>query len=88
MTIALSSKKEVTISKIIPITNLMKRAIFSFKPETQEVISLIAALLRNIESRFSNIERSKLHAIETLLDPRFKDLDFISQKQVHWRKTC
>ncbi|XP_015788343.1 zinc finger BED domain-containing protein 1-like [Tetranychus urticae] len=74
----LSSDTKTTISKIIPMVNLIDKRLSSFDCSSEITRKLKQELLKAFNNRFGNIESSKLHAMATILDPRFKRNDFQS----------
>ncbi|KAK3923499.1 E3 SUMO-protein ligase ZBED1 [Frankliniella fusca] len=75
-TVEASADQHVTISKIIPLVNLMKEKIESYLPESGIAYNLKEQLLNDIRSNFGHLEYAKPFAAATLLDPRFKKLPF------------
>ncbi|XP_053208368.1 zinc finger BED domain-containing protein 4-like [Panonychus citri] len=77
----MSSEKWTPISKIIPIVGVLVKAINLILPETNCAKEFKNTLLKNIRSNFKDIEADPIASIATLLDPRFKNLDFTSEAQ-------
>lgn len=74
----LSGQKYVTISRIIPMMDCLKKEVSSIKPTTEGAVQLQLALLDHLSSRFDNLEKEPLIAMATILDPRFKKIYFQS----------
>jgi hypothetical protein len=74
----ISAEKQTTISKLIPLLRCMRSAINRSKYSTSLGEELKEALLVNFQKRFGLIEKSKMIAMATVLDPRFKKLHFES----------
>ncbi|XP_030751103.1 uncharacterized protein LOC115878677 [Sitophilus oryzae] len=76
----ISSEKEVTISKVILFSAALTKFCHTFvndNPDLTEMCQvLVASLQANIHKRFSNIQKNKIFAESTILDPRFKKYDF------------
>ncbi|KAE8738829.1 hypothetical protein FOCC_FOCC015661 [Frankliniella occidentalis] len=77
-TIEASADQHVTISKIIPLANLMREKIEAFLPESGIAFNLKEQLLNDIITNFGHLEHAKPFAAATLLDPRFKKISFKS----------
>lgn len=66
----------LTSSKVIPVINCLIKKIELLTPSTEEILALKGTLLAEIAKRFGAIKQSKLLAVSTILDPRFKRLHF------------
>ena len=78
VTMEISAEKETTISKVIPLVGLMATALRNVIPLTPIGSALKKAAFLNMDKRFSKNEKTLSHAVATLLDPRFKKVDFKS----------
>lgn len=78
MTEELSGEKYVSLSKIIPMINLMNTHLDSIRDDltVAQIINVLDSLKSNLNSRFTRIEYNAHAAIACLLDPRFKMLGF------------
>ena len=78
----ISGEKYVTGSRIIPLTTTLLSNLQKVTPESTIGYDLQNNLLRQLERRFrspkSHIEKNEKLAIATILDPRFKKIDFSS----------
>ncbi|XP_058443396.1 E3 SUMO-protein ligase ZBED1-like [Malaya genurostris] len=74
----MSGEQYVTCSKVIPIVRMLKLSYTSLNPECMEAVSLKANILFYLDKYFKNVEKMKLLAMSTFLDPRFKKLHFES----------
>ena len=77
LTLELSGQNYVTISSVIPLITCPS-ALKAKNIESELVKSFKAYLELNIEKRFQKIEEVNICAFATLLDPRFKKVDFSS----------
>ncbi|XP_077972379.1 zinc finger BED domain-containing protein 4-like [Styela clava] len=82
------SRKDATISLIIPSVGVLKLLLGSSGPETRGIKSMREVMLRSINSRFCKIQENRQAMLACLLDPRFKDraiLDEASkQRAIQW----
>lgn len=69
----------LTASKVIPIVNILKNKLQAFEPSTDIGHHFKKALKDQFIKRFENIEQMSLLAIATILDPRFKNINFIDK---------
>ncbi|EZA53596.1 Zinc finger BED domain-containing protein, partial [Ooceraea biroi] len=69
----------VTASKVIPIVNTLKCKLEECEPTTDSGGHMKKMLLEEFSKRFSNIEQVSLLAIATILDPRFKNINFVDK---------
>ena len=79
----LSAEKTTTLSKVIPMINILLNA-YSPSPEFEIEESSDAKELRNVvyeslKARFSSIESEDIYSNATIFDPRFKNLVFTTQ---------
>jgi len=68
-----------TASKVIPIVNILKNKLQIFELSTDIGHHFKKALKDQFIKRFENIELVSLLAIATILDPRFKNINFINK---------
>lgn len=73
---AICGESYLTSSKVIPVINRLIKKIKLLTPSTEEILALTGSLSAEIAKRFRAIEQSKLLAVSTILDPRFKRLHF------------
>ncbi|XP_053203294.1 zinc finger BED domain-containing protein 4-like [Panonychus citri] len=76
MTNDVSGENYVTISRIIPVVNNLSYVLSMVKVTSLTGLDLKKQLENGIEKRFGSIERVQLLAFATILDPRFKKVDF------------
>lgn len=69
----------LTASKVIPIVNILKNKLNTFEPSTDIGHHFKKMLKDQFIKRFENIEQVSLLAIATILDPRFKNINFIDK---------
>ncbi|XP_024875341.1 zinc finger BED domain-containing protein 1-like, partial [Temnothorax curvispinosus] len=72
----ISGSKYPTCSTIIPIIHCMTLSIEQVKPSTNNGSSFQKKLLESIQDKFKNVENNMILAVPTILDPRFKRIDF------------
>jgi len=72
-------KYYLTASKVIPIVNILKNKLQTFEPSTDIGHYFKKALKDQFIKHFENIEQVSLLAIATILDPRFKNINFINK---------
>ena len=73
-----SAEKYVTLSKVIPMINSLSEQLHVMEPKTPMAYQLKTAMLGEVNKRFGQVEKVPMFSIATLLDPRFKKLDFNS----------
>ncbi|XP_058836514.1 zinc finger BED domain-containing protein 6-like isoform X2 [Topomyia yanbarensis] len=78
VTTEMSAEKYVTCSKIIPLVRLLKISYGIMELESREAFSLKQRILHFISKYFKDIEKVRILATATLLDPRFKKIHFES----------
>ncbi|XP_067211677.1 zinc finger BED domain-containing protein 4-like [Linepithema humile] len=66
----------LTGSKVIPIINTLKNKLHMLAPNTEIGIHFKHELQRQFSKRFNDIEKNHTLAISTILDPRFKNINF------------
>ena len=74
----LSSASNPSISQIIPLTNLLKIALTDLKINHREAKDLASKLVNELNQRFDRVEHEEIYSKATILDPRFKNNDFLS----------
>lgn len=72
----MSSQRNVTISKVLPLVSCLNNSITSYTPDTELGLKLKDVAVAELNKRFGNIEKFYSFPIATLLDPRFKNLHF------------
>lgn len=72
----LCGEKYVTASKIIPIMFCLTSNINTSNCQQEIATELKVALIKELKKRFGQIEEVRLLALSTLLDPRFKKVNF------------
>jgi len=76
VTLEMSSQRNVTISKVLPLVSCLNNSITSYTPDTELGSKLKDVTVAELNKRFGNIEKFYSFPIATLLDPRFKNLHF------------
>lgn len=76
MTEKLSGEKYPTISMVIPIVRGLFAAVYEVKANTVVGQELRNNLISGIQTRLGQVEKNKIIAYSTLLDPRFKKAGF------------
>ncbi|XP_025155329.1 zinc finger BED domain-containing protein 4-like [Harpegnathos saltator] len=69
----------LTASKVIPIVNILRNKLQAFEPDTDIGHHFKKALIDQFMKRFESLEQVLLLAIVTILDPRFKNINFIDK---------
>ncbi|KAJ8332760.1 hypothetical protein SKAU_G00416560 [Synaphobranchus kaupii] len=82
-TVELSEEKRVSGSKVIPLMNMLQRAVDS---EGTNMTTLMAGklaenLVRRLRDTLSNLESLSVMTMATMLDPRFRTHGFFSQSK-------
>ncbi|XP_053201561.1 E3 SUMO-protein ligase ZBED1-like [Panonychus citri] len=72
----LCGEKYPTLSKVIPITLCLKRALENVSPITDSGLLLKQACFETIQAKIGDPEFATIAAVSTILDPRFKNIDF------------
>lgn len=72
----LCAEKFVTLSKIIPVVGCITEEYKKLRPHSVLGQQMKEAVLKEVQKRFSAIEKSFLLAVSTMLDPRFKNIHF------------
>ena len=75
-TLELSAEKTATLSKIIPMTNLLLQAYAAKHGDSKLSKECKQWILEMVHKQFEGIEASETYAVATLMDPRFKNLAF------------
>ncbi|KAJ8375110.1 hypothetical protein SKAU_G00056900 [Synaphobranchus kaupii] len=80
-TVELSEEKRVSGSKVIPLMNMLQRAVDSEGTNMTTVMAgkLAENLVRRLRDTLSNLESLSVMTMATMLDPRFKTHGFFSQ---------
>lgn len=73
-----SAEKYVNLSKVIPMINGLTEQLHILEPNTAMGKQLEIVMLAEISKRFGQVERVQMFAIATLLDLRFKKINFKS----------
>ena len=69
-------KKNLILSKVLVLCNLLESVIFDFNPTKSQMKLLIFVMKREITNHFEVLERGSLYVESTILDPRFTKLSF------------
>ncbi|KAM9726418.1 E3 SUMO-protein ligase ZBED1-like isoform 2-T2 [Menidia menidia] len=79
----LSEEKRVSISKVIPLMNMLHHAVLTKMANIKNDVARLLSenLLRRVKEQVTNIESLSVMTMATLLDPRFKTLGFLSQSK-------
>ena len=72
VTTELCGEKHTTVSKVIPLTEILKAFYGSKDQSSEKATDLQKRLLTSITSRFELVESAHILALATLLDPRYK----------------
>lgn len=88
VTVEMSAEKNVTLSKVTVLCNLLEAFIARSNSFNDKVKKMLTTLQRELLSRFANLERNYLYAESTLLDPRLKkkDLKAMSHMTMHYKR--
>ncbi|XP_076048272.1 E3 SUMO-protein ligase ZBED1-like [Oratosquilla oratoria] len=82
----LSAEKITCLSKVIPLIKAIRSCMYSKKDaqrrELYETFPLGLELRVQLDRKFSGLESSFIHAVGTLLDPRFKKLPFVDKGNI------
>lgn len=81
-TIEMSAEKNITISKIIPLVNIMNKKIndyYNDGPTSIEVMQMVKSLKDLLSHRFKYAEDNELLCQATILDSRFKNHGFSNE---------
>lgn len=76
MTVEISGENYPTISKVIPMIGCLINQYNNYSPQYEVGKHLKTTLLKEIEKRFGAIEKSYIPAVSTILDSRFKQINF------------
>ncbi|CAG9821993.1 unnamed protein product [Phaedon cochleariae] len=80
VTVEISAEKNITLSKVIVLNNLIQSFLQKHSSQNDKVVSVQSALKRGMENRFKDLENNVLYAECTVLDPRFKQKGFRNQR--------
>jgi len=75
-----SAEKNVSGSKIIPLTKILHGIIANISSQDSEVQKMLATMRHEMGARFKSYEENEVLATSTLLDPRFKKMGFRRDK--------
>lgn len=78
LTEELSAEKTVTVSSVIPMIACLKHIISEIHPTETVSLNFRTLILKNIAKRFGHVENNELLSVATLLDARYKKIDFES----------
>lgn len=79
VTVEISAEKNVTLSKVIVLTNLLEGFLSKCHSTNPKISSMLIIMKKEVFSRFANLECNSIYAESTLLDPRFKKKGFKNQ---------
>jgi zinc finger BED domain-containing protein 1 (E3 SUMO-protein ligase ZBED1) len=82
ITTEMSAEKNITISKIIPLVNVMNKKVndyYTDKTAPIEIMQMIQSLKDSLNHRFKYVEDNELMCQATILDPRFKKYGFSNE---------
>ena len=85
-TIMISSEKKPTASLILPIINIIDNNLNENANDSTLIKKAKKAIKCNLDTRYQENEKQKLLKICTILDPRFKDLSWLSyleREEIH-----
>ncbi|XP_065368779.1 E3 SUMO-protein ligase ZBED1-like [Calliphora vicina] len=68
----ISAEKNVTLSKVTVLCNLLESKISRCNSSNERIIAMSRIIKNGLITRFGELERSQLYAESTILDPRFK----------------
>ena len=77
ITTEMSAEKNITISKIIPLVNVLNKKVndyYTDKTAPFEVIQMVQSLKDSLNHRFKYVEDNELMCQAIILDPRFKKI--------------
>lgn len=72
VTVEISAEKNVTLSKVIVLTNLLEGFLSKCHSTNPKISSMLIIMKKEVFSRFANLECNSIYAECTLLDPRLK----------------
>ena len=72
----ISTEKNVTISKVTVLCNLLEGYISKCVPSNEQIASMVAKIKNDLKVRFGDLESNALYAESSILDPRFKRKGF------------
>lgn len=77
VTLELSGEKHATLSKVVPIVNLLLEEYSIDKPNQSEIAKECRKLIHDsVQKHFEGIESNEIYACSTIMDPRFKQIAF------------
>lgn len=76
MTVELSGEKYPSISILVPLVRGLQLSLRNYEPKTAAGMELQTSLVEVISRRLSNLEKNRIIACATFLDPRMKKLAF------------
>ncbi|KAK3907296.1 E3 SUMO-protein ligase ZBED1 [Frankliniella fusca] len=83
ITVELCAEKVTSVSKIIPMTNILKKKISTAPAQDDQILrTLQGKMVANIEACLGHVERVRIYGMATTLDPRFKNKMFESPIQL------
>ena len=85
VTTELCSEKHTSISKVIPLTKILKSFYTAECEKDQDDIvaqELSSKLLSKLKTRFEHVEASHILALATILDPRYKTKGFEKHEKI------
>ncbi|XP_015795478.1 zinc finger BED domain-containing protein 4-like isoform X1 [Tetranychus urticae] len=74
----LSGEQYCTVSRVIPVLNMLKHRVLNLNVQSSVGKAFQGILCMNLNERFGSIEQDKNFAYATILDRRFKQVDFAS----------
>lgn len=80
ITTEISAEKNVTLSKVIVLCNLLKSFLQKHDSSNQKIVAVQSVLKKGMEDRFKDIENNILYAECTILDPRFRTRCFRNKR--------
>lgn len=83
VTVELSSEKNTTLSKVIPIANQLQETYLTVKNESPIAKMLRETILDGLKHYFVGIENNEIYTLSTILDPRFKNLGFSTKAKAN-----
>lgn len=76
ITLELSGEKVTTLSKVIPLVNILYGSYSTEKAESKQAKDFRKLVLEHLNKQFPAIEFEEVFACSTVLDPRFKNIPF------------
>lgn len=75
------SNENTSISEVIPLVNGLTKHLSTCKPGNK-LKSVYTDMVRNLNTRYADMEKNVHYSLNTLLDPRFKQFVFSSEEDV------